>query len=204
MEENLWIRDKQRKVIPFHLNDVQRDYNRHRTTRDIILKARQEGFTTFIEGLFFADCILRDNTTSVLVAHDLDSTQKIFEIAKTFWERLPADLRRRLGEPKRDNRREFSWLNGSRFYVGTAGSGRFGHGMTINNLHCSEVSRWPRPMEAMVGLLEAVPQDGRVIMESTANGIGNYFHDQWVEAGSGAGTSARCSRWSGIIMGIAR
>jgi hypothetical protein len=121
----------------------------------------------------------------VLVAHDLDSTQKIFEIAKTFWERLPADLKRRLGEPKRDNRREFSWLNGSRFYVGTAGSGRFGHGMTINNLHCSEVSRWPRPMEAMVGLLEAVPQDGRVIMESTANGIGNYFHDQWVEAGAG-------------------
>ena len=180
IERNLWIRNKARQVIPFRLNAIQRFYNRYRTDRDVILKARQEGFTTFIEGLFFADCLLRPNTTSVLVAHDLDSTQKIFDIAKLFWERLPAREQQRVGRPTRDNRREFVWPNGSRFFVGTAGSGKFGHGLTIQNLHCSEVSRWPRPEEAMVGLLEAVPRDGRIIMESTANGVGNYFHDQYI------------------------
>jgi len=186
IEANLQILTKDRRIIPFVFNEVQVDYYQHRTPWDIILKPRQLGFTTAISGLFFADCLNTPNTTSVLMAHDLQSTEHIFQIAKLFWQRLPEEERRRVGAPKYDNRRELYWERiGSRFLVGTAGSTKFGRGQTINNLHCSEFAFWPRPQEALVALSEAVPAEGRIVVESTANGVGNHFHELWQEAKSG-------------------
>jgi len=187
IESNLFIRDKHRQVIPFRFNWPQAHYYQYRTPFDVILKPRQLGFTTLVCGLFFADTLLRPNTTSVMVAHDLESTRRIFRIVQLFWERLPQGERRRAGEPKLSNRREFLWpkLN-SHFYVGTAGSLAFGRGMTINNVHASELAFWPKPEEALIALMEAVPRvGGRIIVESTANGVGNFFHDFWIAAGEG-------------------
>jgi len=187
IEANLWIRTKARQVVPFLLNWAQADYYGYRTPWDIILKPRQLGFTTLVSGLFFADTILRPNTTSVLVAHDYDSSELIFRIVRLFWERLPARERAEVGQPKYDRKGELFWPKiGSTYYVGTAGSTRFGHGLTINNLHCSEVSRWTHPDESLAGLLEAVPAGGRVVLESTANGMGNAFHELWTQAKEGA------------------
>jgi len=187
IETNLWIRDKQRRVIPFVLNEVQVDYHAHATQWDVILKARQQGFTTFICGRFFADTLLRPNTASVIVAHDTDSSEKIFRIVQLFWERLPEEERRKVGPPRFSNRREFLWPKiNSQFYVGTAGALTFGRGQTINNLHCSEFAFWPKPEEALIALTEAVPADGRIVIESTANGIGSYFHDLWTAAKAGS------------------
>jgi hypothetical protein len=187
IEANLQIRSKDRRIIPLRFNWAQVDYYGHRTPRDVILKPRQLGFTTLVCGLFFADTLLRPSTTSVLVAHDLESAQRIFRIVQLFWDRLPAPEKRRAGKPRLSNCREFHWprINSS-FFVGTAGSPRFGHGLTVNNLHCSEVARWSDPEESLVALLEAVPADGRVILESTANGMGNPFHKLWTEAKSKA------------------
>ncbi|MFB3883353.1 MAG: hypothetical protein ACE149_18965 [Armatimonadota bacterium] len=191
IERNLQIRTKDRRVVPFAFNSAQVDYYDHRTRRDIILKPRQLGFTTLICGLFFADTLLRPNTTSVIVAHDTDSSEKIFRIVQLFWERLPEAERRRVGEPRFSNRREFLWPSiNSHFFVGTAGALTFGRGQTINNLHCSEFAFWPKPEEALTALTEAVPADGRIVIESTANGMGNYFHDLWVEAKAGGNAFA--------------
>jgi hypothetical protein len=121
-----------------------------------------------------------------MVAHDSDSTQKIFGIVRFFWDHLTEEQKRLIGKPQNFNRREFFWASlNSRFYVGTAGSLTFGRGQTINNLHCSELAFWSRPEEALVALTEAVPRDGRIVAESTANGMGNAFHDLWVEAKDG-------------------
>jgi len=183
IEDNLWIRDKQRRVIRLRLNWAQQFYYGRRTPRDIILKARQMGFTTIIGALFFADCMMRPNTASVIVAHDLDSAERIFRIVQLFWERLPEEERKEAGKPRFSNRREFLWpKRNSHFYVGTAGALAFGRGMTINNLHCSEFAFWPKPEEALIALTEAVPAEGRIIIESTANGRGNYFHQLWEKA----------------------
>ena len=178
-------------MVPFIFNPAQVDYYEHRTRRDAILKPRQLGFTTEICGLFFADTLLRPNTTSVIVAHDTDSSEKIFRIVQLFWERLPEEERRRVGVPRFSNRREFLWPNiNSHFFVGTAGALTFGRGQTINNLHCSEFAFWPKPQEALTALTEAVPGDGRIVIESTANGMGNYFHDLWTEAKGGGNAFA--------------
>jgi hypothetical protein len=182
----LEIRTKKKTIIPFLPNEPQQDYYRHQTRKDMILKARQMGFTTLICAEFFADTVLNQNTTSVIVAHDSDSTQRIFQIVKLFWERLADSEKARIGEPQYSNRREFFWPKiNSWFYVGTAGSASFGRGQTVNNLHCSELAFWPDPENKLVALLEAVPTGGRVVLESTPNGMGNYFHDLWVAAQAG-------------------
>jgi len=186
IEQNLWLRSKDQRMVPFRLWPAQAHWYARRSRWDIILKARQLGFTSVIDGCFFADAVLRPNTTSVIVAHDLDSSEKIFATVRGFWERLPEGERGRIGEPRYLTRRELYWpsLN-SRFWVGTAGSVASGRGHTINNLHCSEFAYWPDPEKVLAGLTEAVPLSGRIVVESTARGVGNPFHDLWIQAKQG-------------------
>jgi hypothetical protein len=186
IEANLRLRTKHREVIPFALNAVQADYYAQRTLRDLILKPRQLGFTSLVCALFLADTVLQPNTFSAMVAHDADSAERIFGIVRLFWERLEETERQVIGVPRYENKKELYWprLN-SRFCVGTAGSFTFGRGQTINNLHCSEFAFWPRPEEALIALTEAVPREGRIVIESTANGMGNFLHDLWNEARAG-------------------
>jgi hypothetical protein len=189
IEANLVIRTKGRREIPFLLNAVQQRFLAQMTGRDLILKPRQLGFTTLSCALFFADTLLRPNTTSVLVAHDWASTEKIFRIVHLFWEQLPEEERVQVGRPRYASKTELVWPQiGSSFYVGAAGSARFGHGLTIHNLHLSEAARYVHPEVVLRGLLEAVPLGGRIIFESTANGMGNDFHQRWVEAKGGKST----------------
>lgn len=186
IEENLWLRSKDQRMVPFRLWPAQAHWYERRSRWDIILKARQLGFTSVIDGCFFADAVLRPNTTSVIVAHDLDSSEKIFATVRGFWERLPEGERERIGEPRYLTKRDLYWpsLN-SRFWVATAGSAASGRGHTVDNLHCSEFAYWPDPERALAGLTEAVPVSGRIVIESTANGIGNPFHDLWTQAKQG-------------------
>jgi hypothetical protein len=186
IEANLHIRTKQRQVIPLQLNPIQRDLYRKRTGRDLLLKARQVGATTINAALLFADTVLRPHTTSVIVAHEQEATELIFQKVHLFWQRLPEEEKRRIGRPHVSNRQELYWADlDSRCYVETAGSVNAGRGQTINNLLCSEYAHWPHPEEALLSLLEAVPSEGRIVIESTPNGMGHPFHDRWVQAKAG-------------------
>lgn len=197
IEDNLFIRTKDQRLIPLALNAVQADYYTRRGLRDLILKPRQLGFTTLISALFFADTGLHPNTASVIVAHDADSARRIFAIVRLFWERLPETEKRRMGKPQILNRQEMYWpkLN-SRFYVGTAGAFTFGRGQTISNLHCSEFAFWPKPEEALIAISQAVPSGGRIVIESSANGMANFLCELWSQTKEGAtGYTPHFYRW---------
>jgi hypothetical protein len=193
--DDLLIRTKDRKLIPFAPNQVQIKYldqilpewRDGKITpfqmREILLKARQFGFSTLVAAIFFCDTINTPNTTTVVVANDADSTEKLFRMVQLFYEHLPEEKKPRT---KYSNKRELYWqeLNSS-YYVGTAGDRSFGRGNTINNLHCSEVAFYPDAEELLSGLLEAVPDDGNVVLESTANGVGDLFHKEFELAQQG-------------------
>jgi hypothetical protein len=187
IEEQIFIRTKEKTVINLLLNPIQVIYWGEKTKRDIILKPRQLGFSTLILAEFFDDTINNPNTSTVIIAHDSDSTKKLFDVVQFMYNNLPEEKKKQLNngrsKPKYGNRKEyyFEAIN-SRIFVGTAGSTDFGRGSTINNLHCSEVAFWPNPEELMTGLLQAVPHDGRVVIETTANGVGNYFYRTYQEA----------------------
>ena len=75
----------------------------------------------------------------------------------------------------------------SKITIATAGAGEVGRSATVHNLHASEVAFFPNPELTMLGLLQCIPDEMNtlVFMESTANGVGGYFHSMWNQAVKG-------------------
>lgn len=180
----LKIRDKQGNRLPLTPNRAQREFSRRCGRRNIVLKARQVGMTTWVAARFFLHTITRPGTVSVQVAHDLASAEELFRIVRRFLENLPERLRKGALETSRANVRQivFPHLD-SEYRVETAADPNAGRGLTIRNLHCSEVARWPRdPAETLASLRAAVPPDGEIVLESTPKGAGGCFYDEWQHA----------------------
>lgn len=191
----LKIRDKEGKVRPLKLNRPQERFYRvvkeqreaGRPVRAIILKARQEGFSTVTEGLMFHDAATRFNVEGLIVAHNDEATANLFRMNKLFYDELPEPLR-----PQRQasNAQELVFntptrgqgrgLN-SRIRCTTAGGRGVGRSFTLTNVHLSEFAFWPGDKrDILTGILQAVPNKPgtMVVIESTANGY-NEFKDLW-------------------------
>ncbi|HEY1802260.1 MAG TPA: terminase [Terriglobales bacterium] len=180
----LKIRNKDRKLVLFRRNRAQVEYSRNCTKRNIVLKARQLGMTTYVAARFFIQTITQPGTLTVQVAHTQESAEAIFAIVRRFWENLPEGMQTGALVLSRANVRQlvFPRLD-SEYRVATAADPNAGRGMTIHNLHCSEVARWPRGAEeTLVSLRAAVPKDGEIVLESTPNGAGGMFYDEWNRA----------------------
>lgn len=180
----LQIRDKQGHLLPLVPNRAQREYERQATRRNLVLKARQLGITTYVAARFFAATVTRPGTVTVQVAHDQASAEQIFRIVHRFLANLPERARRGALVTSRANVRQLVFpLLDSEYRVETAADPDAGRGLTITNLHCSEVARWPRDAAATLASLRAavVPQ-GEVVLESTANGAAGCFYDEWQRA----------------------
>lgn len=183
----LRIENKERQDVSFIPNRVQRQFMGQRTGRDIVLKARQLGFTSVIMADYLVDCVTRPGTVSVVVSHEDHNTQRLFQKARKFYDSIPDTLKPRLGH---GSATEMTWPSiGSTFYIGTARAQVFGRGDTIHNFLGSEISRWPDPDKIMTAVRESVPMvGGSIVLESTPNGEGNYFHIACEQALKGEGT----------------
>ena len=184
IESLLKVRSKRKGLIPLKPNRAQREYSRNCRKRNIVLKARQVGITTYIAARFFIETITQPGTMTVQVAHSQESAEEIFKIVHRFWENLPEAMRTGALATSHANIRQivFSRLD-SEYRVATAADANAGRGMTIHNLHCSEVARWPRDgEETLASLRAAVPEDGEIVLESTPNGAGGVFYQEWQQA----------------------
>jgi Terminase RNaseH-like domain len=184
IEYFLKIRPKNKRVEPVQLNRVQREVDRNAGTRNIVLKARQVGITTYVAARFFLHTLLQPGTLSVQVAHDQQSAEEIFRIVHRFLENLPEAWRPSALKTSRANVRQiiFPKLD-SEYRVESAADRCAGRGLTIQNLHCSEVARWPHDVdETLAALRAAVPPDGEIFLESTPSGAGGTFYEEWQAA----------------------
>jgi len=180
----LKIREKGGHLIPLELNQAQREYQNKCTRRNIVLKARQMGITTYIASRFFLSTITRPGTVSVQVAHDQAAAEEIFRIVHRFVENLPEAMREGPLKTSRLNARQIVFEKiDSAYLVESAADVNAGRGLTIHNLHCSEVARWPGDAaEVLASLRAAVPKYGEIVLESTPNGAGGCFYDEWQNA----------------------
>jgi hypothetical protein len=180
----LKIRSKDGTLQELLLNRAQRDLERSGSKRNIVLKARQLGVTTYVAARFFLNSITREGTLSVQVAHDQRSAEEIFRIVHRLLENLPAELRKDALVTSRANVRQIVFpVFDSEYRVETAADPNAGRGLTIHHLHCSEVARWPRDVaETLASLRAAVPPDGEIFLESTPNGAGGTFYEEWQRA----------------------
>ena len=205
---DLWIRTKAKRLVRFVPNEVQSIYLdtiapgweagafELRGLREDCLKSRQMGMSTLILALIFLDTVNHPMTRSLIMAHDLESTEVLFEMVHRFEANLPTEKRRPL---KHSNRRELYWSDiDSRIFVGTAGRDSIGRGATLNNVHMSERAKWAVTdiAELDAGLMEALPAHGNAFKETTAHGL-NHYHKAYMAARRGeTGWTPRFYGWA--------
>lgn len=206
-EQYIKIVNKQGEQVPFTYNTIQKKIDNKikelellgKPARIIILKARQEGVSTYTQAKILCRACKEKNRNALVVAHRDDATSNIFEKAKYMYECLPEDIQplQRASNAKElvfntptHYRGNQEGLN-NKIKVQTAGSGGIGRSDTYYYVHLSEFAWWEgkedkSPSKQLSGLLQAVPdiQGTFVVIESTANGY-NDFKDQWDAAVKG-------------------
>lgn len=191
----LKIRTKSGKIKPFELNKAQR-YIHEQLEKQLketgkvranILKGRQQGCSTYVEGRFYWKTTHRKGIRAFILTHEDEATKNLFEMAQRYHDKNNPLLKPSTGAA---NARElyFDKLD-SGYRVGTARTKGTGRSGTFQYFHGSEVAFWPHAEEHAKGIMQAIPDedDTESIRESTANGVGNYFHQQWKAAERGEG-----------------
>ncbi len=217
IKDNFKILDAKKQVpVPFELNVVQDLYynmlqNEYSSDmegiREIVLKARQEGMSSFILALFTVDFLLRPHSVSICISHRKDATDILFKKVKFYIRCYLEKLSERTDVSVENLEKQFlksdnkSLLenaeNGATFYIGTAGAKVGGRGGSARNILFSECAFYQdteliTAQEIVLGTSQQVPQGaGMIFIESTANGEGNYYHKEWERANLPADSEGR-------------
>lgn len=186
-KELLRIRDRNGRYRPLVANAAQIAFEHRSGRNNIVLKARQMGMTTWVAGRFFLNTVCQPGTTTLLVAHTREASESMFAIVRRMWEGLPEELTEGVLRLRSCNAGQIVFAEtGSEFRVSSAGDPHAGRGLSVQNLHCSEVSRWPGDaVGTLAGLRAALAPDGEMVLESTPSGAYGAFYDEWSAAVDG-------------------
>jgi hypothetical protein len=200
------IRTKEGTIVPLVLNRVQRRFVRaiidqmQRTgrVRMVVLKARQQGLSTVISAWQYWWLSQRKAQKGLVMAHEAESTQTLFDMYKRVHENVPDIVR---PSTKYSSRTElvFDKLD-TGLRVATAGGRGVARGETLTVAHLSEVAFWPVAFANtnFNGLVQAIPDVAgtAIFLESTAQGMTGKFREMWVAADQGkSGYETFFSAW---------
>lgn len=201
-EEQIKIvtKDASKGFVPFHLNQAQKHITEMLSkqieetgkVRAIILKARQQGISTYCAGRVFWKSYFSPHSRSVVMAHDSATSDALFSMSKNLIKNMQGDLQpKEITSNAKEIKLQSPWykdkdaVGSYRLY--TAGSPEAGRGTTPTIAHLSEVGFWTHDEKILAGLFQGIPQsDGtEVILESTANGAQGEFYRLWKGAVAG-------------------
>ncbi len=148
--------------------------------RILKLKCRQAGDSTLAQAWLFHKVMWTTRQRALVVAHDDETTNRLFDMSKLFYNELPPELQVPI---EKLNRREIQFQppHGSLLSAQTAGWQGLGHGRTFQHMQLSEVDRWVDPVTTLDGLLPTVPRAAgtSVIMESVAEFPDGFLKGFW-------------------------
>ena len=169
------------------LATIERQMQEQGNARVIILKARQIGFSTCSEGIGMVFAFLKARSRGLVISHVEKHAQYLYDIMRRGLRNLP------LGKDIENE--AASWSMGrtqlgapleSVIDTATARNVNSGRGTTTQFLHASEVAFYENAEVLMGGLMNSIAREGTIVLfESTANGMGNYFHSEWNRAVEG-------------------
>lgn len=185
--ENLYvINTKSDGKRIFKLSRAQRHFLENMRHRNIILKSRQLGFSTLITLWILDEILFSTNKEAIAIAHIKEGMTDIFDKkAKFAIMNLPDEIKNIFNfKTSSKTKLQVEFGDGSVSSFGVSLSGRSG---TYHYVHISEYAKlskqFPqRAEEVITGTLPAVPFDGRVFMESTAEGSNGSFYDMYYDA----------------------
>lgn len=183
-EQLLVVRTREGRPGKLKANKVQKAFENKRGQRNIVLKARQMGLTTWVAARFFLKTITQPGTLTLEVAHTQEAAEEIFRIVHRFLDWLPNGLREGPLKTGRSNVRQIVFPEiDAEYRVVSAADRNAGRGLTVQNLHCSELARWPRgAADILAGLRAAMAPGGELVLESTPRGVGGCFYEEWRKA----------------------
>lgn len=208
-ERNLMIKDKYGQMVPLDLNWAQKklveavllDVAMGVPVRYIILKARQMGLSTVIEALCFWWTTTHKNVNSVIIAHKKKAANNLYKMFRRYYDNCHPYFRPTrkyntktdLTFDVEDNVKDKYFKEGKQppglgseiqTLVAKDGEGRSD---TILFFHGSEVAFWEAGADVLSAALQAVPllPNTFAFLESTANGVGGYFYNEWQFAKKG-------------------
>jgi hypothetical protein len=185
-EDNIQIltKDSSKGFVPFKFNEPQRiitealnkQLEETGRVRAIILKARQQGISTYGAARVFWKTYFIPYSRSVVMAHDSATSDALFNMSRNIIDNMPTHMKPTL---QKSNAKEILFEdNKSGYRLYTAGSPEAGRGTTPTVAHLSEVGFWTHDEKILAGLFQGISEaDGtEVILESTANGASGEFH----------------------------
>ncbi|MFD2297755.1 terminase [Paracidovorax citrulli] len=164
-------------VMPFKPNRAQRRFIMRLWNRNLILKARQLGFTTLIALMWLDHALFNGNQRCGMIAQDRETAEAIFRDKVVFaYDHLPEEIRQRFPLARASTKELLFAHNNSSLRVATSVRGG-----TIHRLHVSEFgkicAKFPhKAVEVVTGSFQAVPLSGIIVVESTAEGQDGEFY----------------------------
>ena len=200
-EEQIKIitKDASQGFVPFKLNTAQQIITEKLNeqlaetgkVRAIILKARQQGISTYCAGRVFWKSYFSPHARSVVMAHDSATSDALFGMSKNLIKNMDGSL---APKEEKSNAKEIiissPAMDGdavASYRLYTAGSPEAGRGTTPTIAHLSEVAFWQHDEKILAGLFQGISQAAgtEVILESTANGAQGEFYRLWKGAVAG-------------------
>jgi hypothetical protein len=188
IEDWLKIRTESGDILDFVPNEAQLKILKIMTPklmkgepiRMIILKARQQGISTLIQAIIFILLFVGSDQKALTMGHEIKSSNNLFNIYDLYYKELPKQLQPTL---EYSNEKKKKYLaNQCENVVDTAGKGEVGRSDTLQFLHLTEVAFYPDAKKTLGALLQAAKYAKMIIIESTANGIGDEFYNMYQEA----------------------
>jgi hypothetical protein len=175
------ISHPQRGTIPFKAYDYQQqllhDFNDYRF--NIILKARQLGISTITAAYVSWLMLFHRDKNILVVATKLQTATNLVKKVKALIKNLPSWMQ--IASISVDNRTSFELSNGSQI-KGSSTSGDAGRSEALSLLVIDEAAHVDKLKELWTALYPTLSTGGRCIALSTPNGVGNWFHQTYVEA----------------------
>ena len=187
-EKYLKIKTKDGRIISFKLNSAQRKVNQiveetikaGKPQKFIILKARQEGISTYFAGRGLWRNITRKFWKAAVIGHVKDASNNLFEMIKRFYNYLDPLLQPSL-QASNEKKLAFSKLESEMKVFTAEGGDSVGRSDNFQDLLLTEVAFWRDAGSVLTALMETVGDipDSLIVLESTANGIGGEFYERW-------------------------
>jgi hypothetical protein len=187
----LKVKPKVGPLVPFIWNKAQHFIHRaieeqikeQGFVRSIVLKGRQQGCSTLIAARFYHRCTLWPGNSAFIMAHEDKATNNLYGMVRRYHDHNPMPV-----STGATNAKEliFDRLDGG-YKLATAGSKDVGRSNTAQFFHGSECAFWPNAESHMASIGNTIAElpGTEIILESTANGLGNYFHKLWQDSEAG-------------------
>lgn len=185
----LKIKNKDQKLVPFKLNEVQLQLAsvirerriKKKPVRVCILKGRQFGISTMSEAIIYAFTSQRPYVNSLIMADNEDGANYLFEMCKLYHEELERENPHLAPNRKVSNEKklEFEKVR-SQVIIDTAKNVDAGRKYTFHLAHLSEASRFKDFDQSLLSLMQSIPErpETYCLIETTANGE-NAFCNFW-------------------------